>query len=530
MNKTIKITILLFALVSASLFAVSNFSTPFSIKSASASPALTYSSRPSNYTFSSGVFARFPDRTYDASNGSSNYAFWAYTRGGGYGTSNGYFELNVYGPRADPPRGSQITRVDLSVCFYVIQIATEADAAITLYLNYRVSPSTTNTTLQTWTRAQLPTSTWFNFTYTNQADPNGGGWTWEDLANLKLRFNRMDPGTASTAGTMRIYEVWAVVTYEPTQIVAISPKAQFPIPSQVKINVTGIEELYGFEFKMTYNTTAITVTSVTWGTYLDTVAGGAGNTYEQVIELNDAAGFVWATQTVTGNRRGGTILSGTWQTLATINVATQSGGPTNLDFDIKLAGHNYLIKKAYPGSFTLIQPGHDAAVTNVVAAPTSVTRGDDVTVDVTVKNEGNYVETFYVSTYANTSAGDTLIETKTVTGLGLGSTQLVSFTWNTRDFGSTNYTVSGKTTLRGVIDVDSTDDRKYYSTLIEVNPRFGDIDDDGWVDVGDIAAISFAWGAQPGDLLYNLRADVNADGIINAEDLALVGHAWDPSP
>jgi hypothetical protein len=529
MNKTVKITILLFALVSASLFTVSNFSKPFSIESAKASPALVYNSRPSNYTFSSGVFSRFPDRAYDGANGTNKYAFWAHTRGptSGYGTSNGYIEFNIFGPRADPPRGSTITQVDLHVVFYLVQQT--ADTTATMYLNYRVNPSTTNQSLQSWTRAQLTSTTWFNRTYTNIAEPNGGGWTWEDLANLKLRFNRQSTAAASQ-GTMQIHEIWATVTYEPTQIVAISPKAQSPIPSQVKINVTGIEELYGFEFKMTYNTTAITVTSVSLGPYLNTTAGGTANTFGRLIKLNDTAGFVWATQTMTGNRRGGNVLSGTWVTLATINIATQSGGPTNLNFEVKLAGHNYLIKKAYPGSFTLIQPGHDAAVTNVIAAPTSVTRGDNVAITVTVKNEGDYVETFYVSAYANTSAGETLIETKTVTNLARGATQGVPFTWNTRDFGSTNYTVSGKTTLRGVVDVDSTDDRKYYSTLIEVNPRFGDIDDDGWVDVGDIAAINFAWGAQPGDLLYNLRADVNADGIINAEDLALVGHAWDPSP
>ncbi|HKZ93466.1 MAG TPA: CARDB domain-containing protein [Candidatus Bathyarchaeia archaeon] len=528
MNKAIKIMLLLLALALASVLTASDKVAPFQIESASAPPVTgTYASRPSNYTFSSGVFARFPDRAYDGSNATTNVANWAHTNGAGYGTSNGYFELNVYGPRAAPPRGSRITRVDLHVVFFVV--SQTSDTGATMYINYRVSPSTTNTTLQSWTRAQLNVSApWHNRTYTNQADPNGGGWAWEDLSNLKFRFNRQDPSTPSTSGVLRIHEVWATVYYEFTQTVAIYPKIQSPIPSQVKINVTGIEELYGFEFKMTYNATAITVTSVQLGPYLNTTAG-AGNTYGALLKLNDTAGFVWATQSIRGNIRGGNIAYGTWQTLATINIATQSGGPTNLNFEVKLAGHNYLIKKAYPGSFTLIQPGHDVAVTNIVPTPTTVTRGDNVTVDVTVRNDGDYIETFYLSTYANTSAATSLIETKTVSGLGLGATQVVSFTWNTRDFPRGNYTVSAVAATIGVLDTDSTDNTLYnLASVVEVNPLFGDINEDGWVSSADLAAINFSWGTQPGDLLWNLNADLSSDSFIDAEDLRLLGEAWEP--
>jgi hypothetical protein len=525
MKRTLSIVTLLIWLTVAFVLVLPQSPIMVMNKTVAAAPDIVqYSSSPTNHSFvpvggvRTGTEAL---RAYDGTN--STYASWSYTRTATYGGQDGYIEFNVYGPRTGPPRGSRITQVDLKVVFRVLVIAS-VDAQ--LQLSYLVGPSPTETVLYAWNRAP---AAWYNNTYTNQAEPNNGAWSWEDVSNIKFRFNRRDPNTVDSSGTTSLYEVWAKVYYEAEQTVAIWPKTQSPVPSQIKINVTAIEELYGFEFKMTYNTTAMTVTSVQLGSFLNNTASAqGGSTFGALIELNDAEGFVWATQSIRGNLRGGNVASGAWQTLATINIAP-STGPTNVDFDIKLAGLNYLTKEVYPASFTLIQPGHDVAVTNVVAAPISVTRGENVNVGVTVKNEGDYIETFYLLTYANTSAGVTLIENRTITGLGLGATQVVPITWSTRDFGAGNYTVSATAVTRGVIDADSADNTKY-GNLVEVNPLFGDITQDGWVDESDLVAIDFAWGTQHGDDLFNLYADLNTDSIIDVRDLRLLGEAWEPSP
>jgi hypothetical protein len=526
MKKTLKVVTLLVWLLAGLVFLLPQSPITLVNKTAVAPPATgLYASRPTNYTFvatSAGTGVRTnspPQNAYDGNNGTSST--WSYVTGLAiYGTSNGYVEFNVYSPVEEPPRGSHITQVDLH-SYFRVTVVSSGDAVLSL--GFAVGSSG-----ETQLMAPRDVAAIYNIYNASVAKPGGGAWTWEDVSNLKYRFKRNDPTPAdASGGTMLIYEVWATVHYELTQTVAISPKVQTPIPSQVKINVTGIEELYGIEFKITYNTTAITVNSVTWGTYLDTTAGGAANTYEQVIELNDAIGFVWATQSITGNRKGGNIASGTWQTLATLNIATQSGGPTNLDFDIKLAGHNYLVKEVYPAYFVLIQPGHDVGVTNVVAAPVSVTRGEDVDVDVTVINEGDYIETFNLNTYVNTSAGTTLIDTRLVTNLARNTPQIVSLTWDTRDFAAGNYTLSATAATRGVIDTDSTDNTDY-GTLVEVNPLFGDITEDGWVNYLDLIAVNFAWGTHSGDLSWNLRADLNGDNIIDARDLRLLAEAWEP--
>jgi len=679
MNKNLKATIILLGLVVALIY-VAPYTPLLDIgKPAAASPTIyQYSSSPTNYAFSSlGVkTASIPQNSYDKSNATNTE--WGYTRSTSYGGSDGYYELNTYGPTAGPPRGSPITQVDLSLSYYVQSAAsttpwiapinalsannaytytvvtsatykwtdygfstggwtgvtkvevglerkiatggddriiirvsgdngttwsattytdtpptTEALAYIdvtsafswtptmvskiavcitseqvggafsridvdwlpvratptgqgaitnsptkyasmtdaTLKLSYLVNPSGTEGTLVLWTPANLTTSGWRNATYTNKAEPNGGGWSWEDVTNLKFRFTRNDPQPfVDAGGIIRIYEVWAVVHYDYSQQVHINPRSQYPIPTTVKINVTGIEELYGFEFKLTYNTTAVTATGLTLGPYLNTTVGTA-NTYGYKVKLDDAAGIVWATQSIKGDLRGGSVAIGAWATLANVTfTATDPNGPTNLNLEMKLAGLNYVLKKTYPISFTLVQPVHNVEVTSVIAAPTSVTRGDSVTIDVNIKNKGDYREYFYVTDYANTSTSKTAIETKNSGYVGIGATAPLSFTWSTRDFQASNYTTSATAAVHpGVTDADLIDNTKY-GTKVEVNPLFGDINADGWVDDSDLFSLNVAYGSQPGDRNYSLDADLNKDSLIDAKDLRLLGKAWQPPP
>jgi len=73
---------------------------------------------------------------------------------------------------------------------------------------------------------------------------------------------------------------------------------------------------------------------------------------------------------------------------------------------------------------------HDVAVTDI-AAPSWVVAGDQVSVDVTVENQGTYEESFTVTLTDTTPEPDVLIGSKDVILLAAGAPTTLSFTWDT---------------------------------------------------------------------------------------------------
>jgi hypothetical protein len=88
-----------------------------------------------------------------------------------------------------------------------------------------------------------------------------------------------------------------------------------------------------------------------------------------------------------------------------------------------------------------ITPVGDIAIANVTPSRTAVRQGSSVNIDVTVENQGDYLETFDVTAYANT----TEIETEEIT-LTSGSSATITFTWDTTGFAAGNYTISAYAT------------------------------------------------------------------------------------
>jgi len=70
---------------------------------------------------------------------------------------------------------------------------------------------------------------------------------------------------------------------------------------------------------------------------------------------------------------------------------------------------------------------HDVAITKVVPSAVRVVVGTTIQVDVTAKNEGNTYETFDVSLYYDSN----LIDTQSITDLTPGTTELLTFDWDT---------------------------------------------------------------------------------------------------
>lgn len=84
---------------------------------------------------------------------------------------------------------------------------------------------------------------------------------------------------------------------------------------------------------------------------------------------------------------------------------------------------------------------HDIAITSLTTSPGTVKIGETVTIQITVANKGNFTESFTVTTYEN----DTEIETKQVSNLIAGNSQLLTISWNTANVGPSVYTIRATT-------------------------------------------------------------------------------------
>jgi PKD repeat protein len=86
---------------------------------------------------------------------------------------------------------------------------------------------------------------------------------------------------------------------------------------------------------------------------------------------------------------------------------------------------------------------HNIAITNVAASSNAVKKGATITVEITASNEGNYTETFTVTTYYNR----TTIETKPVVDMSPGDAQLITIAWDTTRVVPSIYTLKAEASI-----------------------------------------------------------------------------------
>jgi len=115
------------------------------------------------------------------------------------------------------------------------------------------------------------------------------------------------------------------------------------------------------------------------------------------------------------------------------------------------------------GKVTVKTPAlHDIAVTNVVLSSTEVTVGENVTITVTIKNEGGFNETFDVIVFYDNTA----IANKTNTTLMNGTSTTLTFTWDTTGVSEGTYTISARVPpVAGERDSDKADNTFAYGNV-----------------------------------------------------------------
>jgi len=178
---------------------------------------------------------------------------------------------------------------------------------------------------------------------------------------------------------------------------------------------------------------------------------------------------------------------------------------------------------------------HDLAVINVTTskqgclpAPT-IGRNYTLQINVTVENQGGYVESFF-DVWTELSLGmppPITVGPATVASLGIGETVTLTFNWNTAGVAFGNYTVTGVVeTVSGETD---TGDNRLNDVYIFVTLP-GDINGDKKVNILDAIQLANAFGSKPGNPNWNPNADINCDNKVNILDCIVLanyfGQSW----
>jgi len=176
----------------------------------------------------------------------------------------------------------------------------------------------------------------------------------------------------------------------------------------------------------------------------------------------------------------------------------------------------------YAGPIVIFTKIRDVAINSISLSRNWAFPGMTVNIVVSVKNCGEFNETFNVNLYYN----DTLIATQLVSELPAGSQLNISFTWNTLNLQPCNhYIVKAEASY---IEYEYNVTNNVFTDGVVKIRVLGDLDGDGTVDGKDVSIVSRAFGSYPGHPRWNPDADITGsqylvpDEFVDAKDLALV--------
>jgi hypothetical protein len=155
---------------------------------------------------------------------------------------------------------------------------------------------------------------------------------------------------------------------------------------------------------------------------------------------------------------------------------------------------------------------HDVAIRSICLDKSYVIQGTNVESTILIANEGSQVETLSMTIYANT----TLIANLTDLELDKGTSQNISFSWNTTGWQKGKYLISAQ--IAPVIGEMDEADNVAAGTWLFITIIPGDVNYDGKVDLRDVYAIGKSYSSVVGDTRYKPELDLNYDGKIDLKD------------
>jgi hypothetical protein len=161
----------------------------------------------------------------------------------------------------------------------------------------------------------------------------------------------------------------------------------------------------------------------------------------------------------------------------------------------------------------------DAAVILLATLKTIIGQGFTEIVSVTFENQGNKIEAFNITVYANSNiihSDQIRLET---------ASRTLNFVWNTTGFAYGNYTMSAYAApLPEEVDVADNNCTSNIPVHVGVPSDVSSVIQgvyDGKVSMWDIAYQILLFNSRPNSPNWNPNADVNNDGVVNMIDIAI---------
>jgi len=246
---------------------------------------------------------------------------------------------------------------------------------------------------------------------------------------------------------------------DPPEVSGVMPPNEFLIT----MNVTEAPETFSWEISLSWDPELLNLTYIKEGDFLHR---WVWDEFEEAWVPKYSTSFLYPPLNET-NLNGKTIVSCSLKgALPTSEWASGNGWLCSLGFKVKAQSSCILdlfdtrlwdhMSEGYPAytyypsidGFFYNVDIHDIAVTNIVLSATQANAGDNVAMNVTVRNKGIFDETFNCSLYADLDtsvvADEINIGMQTGITIGKGASTTVPFTWDTKGVAGGNYTISAK--------------------------------------------------------------------------------------
>jgi len=166
-------------------------------------------------------------------------------------------------------------------------------------------------------------------------------------------------------------------------------------------------------------------------------------------------------------------------------------------------------------SVSILTIKHDIAIIDISTDRTWAYQGQEININVTVKNTGETHETFDITVFYNEE-----ILTQQSNELAPNAEIILSLVWNTSTVEpNKNYTIWAETSPIPY-EYNMTNNR-YVNGVIEVR-ILGDVNGDGKVNMVDMWLVQEAFGASPGNPRWNPYADIDGSQRVDMLDIYII--------
>jgi hypothetical protein len=227
----------------------------------------------------------------------------------------------------------------------------------------------------------------------------------------------------------------------------------------IEVKIANITDFYGFDIRLSWNTSVLNYTSHTVKIPVENYPDGA--LHEPVLEIKNEVNTTAGTYTLVYTSLSAPSFNGSG-TVFNMTFTVMDFGECALNIYVsKLSDSsgqpiNHTVENGYFSNLF-----YDVAVLSVTPSATIAFIGEIVNITVTVLNNGtSRNETFTITTYCNNTA----IDTQTVSNLPPNTEETLTFYWNTSSAPPGDYTISANATI--VPDETNTENNKFQDGTI----------------------------------------------------------------